>query len=103
MAKRKTLTCEVPASTHARHLISMGLEVDWDSADEAHGTLASGAVLELISGIDPDLGLLEVLASLEHAADGAAEMHCDDPADAGSVAALKRFAAHINAARKEIA
>lgn len=93
--------------TNARHLISMGLEVDWDSADEANGTLASGAVLELISGIDPDTGLLEVLASLASAAESAADVHtAHDKAETDmpeTVACLRRFAAHINAARKEVA
>lgn len=85
----------------ARALVTMGLEVGWDTAEDDYrsgGTFACGAVLELVRGIDKEIpggGLLEVLASLQWAAESAADTHPD-------VDALKRFAAHIAAARKEV-
>ena len=98
------------SSDAARNLISTGLEVDADS--DADGTLASEETLALINSIDPDLGLLEILASLSSAAIGAADIHEDmvndptsgqiDPDMADTVARLKRFAACIDAARREI-
>lgn len=104
----------------ARELISMGLEVDSDA--DADGTLASAATLALIRSVELEngepfiklsLGLLEVLSSLSGAAIGAADIQTsmvNDPTSGQSdpdlddnVARLTRFAAHIKAARLEIA
>lgn len=98
------------AKESARHMISMGLEVDENSYDAPDGTLASGPLLALMSEISPDTGLIEVMRSLARAAEGAADVHagCDAMADsrdfemADTVARLKRFSAHIEAAIKEI-
>ncbi len=87
------------SAVEARKLISMGLQVDADVDD--YGTLASEPLINLISDIDddtgPDTGLLEILASLARAAEGAADVH-----DGEVTLRLQRFAAHIAAARKEI-
>ncbi len=88
----------------------MGLEIDSDSDDP--GTLASAPLLDLMQDVDHDTGLVEILRSLARAAEGAADVHEQadhqsvnedrDPDLADTVARLKRFAAHIEAARKEI-
>jgi hypothetical protein len=96
------------SASEARGLISMGLEVDADS-DDVMGTLASTPLLALIGQIDLDKGLLEILASLASAAVGAADVHEGASVQEGETgyedvcARLKRFAVHIEAARKEIA
>ena len=100
------------SSSDARDLIMMGLEVDSDS--DADGTLASQPILDMIAdNLDASTGLLEVLASLARAAEGAADIHEGMSTDettpdrdinyADVCARLKRFAALIDAARKEIA
>ncbi len=92
----------------AGDLIMMGLEVDADQEPGEIGTLASCPLLDLISDLGSEHGLVEILASLSSAAIGAADVHegasQQEGVDYETVCAkLRRFAAHIDAARKEIA
>ncbi len=88
-------------------LIVMGLEVDADQEPGEIGTFASRPLLDLISDLGEEHGLVEILASLSSAATSAADVHEGASQQEGldyeiECAKLRRFAAHIDAARKEI-